>query len=55
MPQKTRRPHAPIAKSFYTRLTREGFTHQQVVALATELIDLVHRDLREEPPVAQAK
>ena len=55
MPRKTPRPAAPIAKSFYTRLTREGFTHQQVVALATELIDLVHRDLRRAPPVAQAK
>jgi len=55
MSKKTRRPSAPIAHSFYTRLTREGFTHDQVVALATELIDLVHRDLRTAPPVAQAK
>lgn len=55
MPLKTRRTSAPIAKSFYTRLTREGFTHDQVVALATELIDLVQRDLRAPAQAAQAK
>lgn len=44
-----------IAQSFYDQLAREGFTPQQVVGLATNLLDLVHADLRRAPEPAQAK
>jgi hypothetical protein len=47
--------HNPIAQSFYDRLSAEGFSHEQIVALATELLNLVHEDLHAPPPVANAK
>lgn len=44
-----------IARSFYDQLSREGFTPQQVVGLATNLLDLVRDDLHRLPAPAQAK
>lgn len=44
-----------MARSFYEQLAREGFTPQQVVGLATNLLDLVHDDLHRLPAPAQAK
>ena len=42
-----------LARSFYTMLTAEGFDRDQVIGLATELLELVGRDLA--PAPAQAK
>lgn len=59
MTDRTRRDPLPrtrdIAQSFYDQLAREGFTPQQVVGLATSLLDLVHADLHRSPEPAQAK
>lgn len=37
-----------VAKSFYRHLRGEGFTHQQIIELSTQLLDLVTEDLREQ-------
>ena len=37
-----------VARSFYRQLRAEGFTHQQIIELSANLIDLVTEDLREE-------
>jgi len=42
-----------IARSFYEQLRREDFTPNQVVGLATDLLDLVHADI-DRPPTAPA-
>ncbi len=39
-----------LARSFYKELHDGGFTHNQILAASTELIDLVTRDLRGHPP-----
>jgi hypothetical protein len=49
------KPTHAIARSFYDQLAREGFTPQQVVSLATTLLDLVHADLHRSPEPARAK
>ncbi len=36
-----------VAKSFYRHLRTEGFTHQQIIALSTELLELVTDDMRD--------
>jgi hypothetical protein len=36
-----------VAKSFFRHLKNEGFTHEQIIALSTELLDLVAADMRE--------
>lgn len=43
------------ARSFYEALTAEGFTGDQVVGLATLILDLVHADLAGEHPAPNAK
>jgi hypothetical protein len=35
-----------LARSFYKELRDGGFTHNQILAASTELIDLVTRELR---------
>ena len=50
----TRRTRA-MARSFYEQLSREGFTPDQVVGLATTLLDLVHAELHAPPPAPAAK
>jgi len=43
-----------VAKSFYRKLKREGFSHEQIIDLSTSLLDLVTRDLAEiSGPVAK--
>ena len=39
-----------VARAFYTMLQREGFEDEQIVALATQLVEMVTDDLRECPP-----
>jgi Na+/glutamate symporter len=43
------------AKSFYGTLNEEGFTPEQVIALATALLGMVAADLVEELPVMATK
>ena len=40
-----------VARSFYRQLRAEGFTHQQIIELSANLIDLVTEELREEQPL----
>jgi len=37
-----------LARSFYKELRESGFSHNQILAASTELLDLVTRDLRGE-------
>lgn len=36
----------PIARSFYEQLAKQGFTYEQIVDLAGQLLDLVVRERR---------
>ena len=38
-----------VARSFFGMLTNEGFTHDQIVDLANDLLSMVHQDMRETP------
>ena len=38
-----------LAKSFYRQLRENGYTHNQVVTMASELISLVTQDIRQTP------
>lgn len=38
-----------LAKSFYRQLRDNGYTHNQVVSMASELISLVTQDIRQTP------
>ena len=42
-----------VARSFYRQLRSEGFTHEQVIELATQLLDLVATALRDKPAEAR--
>ena len=42
-----------VARSFYGQLTREGFTPEQVIALANQLLDMVVTDLEQPPTPAK--
>lgn len=46
-----------VAKTLYRQLRGEGFTHQQIIELSSNLLDQVTEDLRESntPPVAEAR
>jgi hypothetical protein len=45
-----------LAKSFYRQLRENGYTHNQVVSMASELISLVTQEMRERTadPTARA-
>jgi len=43
-----------LARSFYRELRENGYSCNQILALATELIDLVTRELRAENETAAA-
>jgi hypothetical protein len=46
-----------LARTFFNQLRASGYTPNQIIGIATELIDLVTCDLREEndkAPVAEA-
>ena len=36
-----------VARSFYRQLKTEGFSHEQIIALSTTLLDLVTDDIRD--------
>lgn len=38
-----------LAKSFYRQLRENGYSHNQVVSMASELISLVTEEIRERP------
>lgn len=42
--QRTR--HQTVARSFYRQLKTEGFSHQEIIELSTNLLDLVTEELR---------
>jgi hypothetical protein len=43
-----------LAKSFFKELRENGYDCNQILAISTELIDLVTRDLRGDAPVVVA-
>jgi len=45
-----RKPIAEVAQGFYDRLRAEGFTHDQIVQLANDMLSLVREDLQSTPP-----
>jgi hypothetical protein len=38
-----------LAKSFYRQLRESGYTHNQIVSLASEIISLVTQEIRQRP------
>lgn len=43
-----------LARSFFKELRDNGYSHSQILALSTELIDLVTREVRAEDAVNEA-
>lgn len=41
-----------LAKTFYRHLRSEGLTHEQIIELSTELLDMVTNEMRETPTPA---
>ena len=41
-----------VAKSFFRQLKTEGYSHQQIIELSAQLIDLVTDDMRVAQPAA---
>mgnify|MGYP000072151754 CR=1 FL=1 len=41
-----------LAKSFYRQLRENGYSHNQVVSMASELISLVTQDIKTSPSSA---
>lgn len=46
-PELLRNRNKTVAKSFYRQLRAEGFSHDQIIELSANLLDLVNDDLRE--------
>ncbi len=44
-----------VARSFYRQLKSEGFSHEQIIALSTTLLDLVTSELKEDQLRIEAK
>lgn len=44
-----------LARTFFTQLRAGGYTPNQILDIATELIDLVTTDLKEAPKPAEAE
>ncbi len=44
-----------VARSFYRQLKSEGFSHEQIIALSTTLLDLVTTELKEDQVRIEAK
>lgn len=42
--QRTR--NRTVARSFYRQLKTEGFSHQEIIELSTNLLDLVAEEIR---------
>jgi len=49
-PGTTDRSARILAKSFYRQLRENGYTHNQVVSMAGELISLVTQEIRDRSP-----
>jgi hypothetical protein len=45
----TERSAKILAKSFYRQLRENGYSHNQVVSMASELISLVTEEIRQRP------
>jgi len=45
-----REPIAAVARGFYDRLRAEGFTPDQIIHLANDMLSLVQEDLASTPP-----
>lgn len=41
-----------VAKTFYRQLKTEGYSHQQIIDLSAQLIDLVTQEMRVPQPTA---
>jgi hypothetical protein len=50
-----REPIEAIARSFYERLRAEGFTSDQIVHLANDMLSLVREDLASTVPPARPR
>lgn len=50
-----REPITAVARSFYERLRAEGFTHDQIVHLANDMLSLVREDLVSTPSPARPR
>jgi hypothetical protein len=44
-----------VARSFYAMLESEGFTNDQVLQLANDLLTLVREDLASSPPASERR
>ena len=45
-PELQRTRNRTVARSFYRQLKTEGFSHQEIIELSTNLLDLVAEELR---------
>ncbi|MED5371512.1 MAG: hypothetical protein VX899_10890 [Myxococcota bacterium] len=43
-----------VARSFYRHLKSQGFSHEQIIELSTQLLDMVTDDMQAQAP-AEAK
>jgi hypothetical protein len=53
--RSVREPIAEVARTFYERLRAEGFTPDQIVHLANDVLSLVQEDLASTPPPARPR
>jgi hypothetical protein len=44
-----------LARSLFRQMREQGYTPEQIIALSSELIDLVSQDLRQERAAADAR
>ena len=54
-PQLLQNRNRTVARSFYRHLKAEGFSHEQIIELSTNLLDMVTTDIRDDQGPAQAK
>lgn len=48
-PELSRNRNNVVARSFYRQLKSEGFSHQEIIDLSSNLLDLVTQELRTTP------
>lgn len=41
-----------VARSFYRHLKTQGFSHEQIIDLSTELLDMVAGEMQSQAPVS---
>ncbi len=54
-PQLLQNRNRTVARSFYRHLKSEGFSHEQIIELSTNLLDMVATDIRDDQSPAEAK